>query len=176
MSGSWQLFAGARAVGDNGETDLDCGNSVMGLGFRIFFVNDDDSLQRTSLAKYERLYREDSNERLPQYAGKRVRCAVVVLLLEDRKPQSIARIDCNRILFDTEGRVDLKEWESHAQLIGHFLDIPIAEQDQDNVIDAQSVFARKRYKREAKWPLTPEIEGAIEEAIFGSGTDFPRIV
>lgn len=147
----------------------------MGLSFRIFIIDDDDGLQRISLAKYERLFQEDSKERLPQYAGKRVRCALVVLLLEDRKPQSIAWIDCNRILFDTEGRMDLKEWEGHAQLISHFLDFPIKEQDQDNVIDAQSVFARKRYKREAKWPLTPEIERAIEEAIFGSGTDFPRI-
>ena len=148
----------------------------MGLGFRVFFINDDDSLQRISLAKYERLYREDSNEQLPQYAGKRVRCALVVLLLEDRKPQSIAWIDCNRILFYAEGRVDLKEWESHAQLISYFLDFPIKEQDQDNVIDAQSVFARKRYKREAKGDLTPEIEQAIEEAIFGGGTGFPRIL
>ena len=148
----------------------------MGIGFRIFIIDDDDSLQRISLAKYERLYQEDSNERLLQYAGKRVRCAMVVLMLEERKPQSIARIDCSRILFDAEGRVDLKEWRRHAQLISHFLDFPIKEPHRDNVIDAQSVFARKRYEREAKWPLTPGIERAIKKAIFGSGTDFPRIV
>ena len=148
----------------------------MGQGFRVFFIDDDDSLQRISFAKYERLYQEDSNERLPQCAGKSVRCALVVLLLEDRKPQSIVWIDCNRIIFDAKGGVDLKELENHAQLISHFLDLPIEEQDQNNVIDAQGVFARRRYKREAKWDLTPEIKRSIEEAIFGGGTGFPRIV
>ena len=32
---------------------------------------------------------------------------------------------------------------------------------------------RKRYRRAAKWSLTPEIERTIEEAIFGSGTNSP---
>ena len=43
----------------------------MGIGHRVFIVNDDDSLQRIPLAKYERLYQEDSQERLLQYAGQR---------------------------------------------------------------------------------------------------------
>lgn len=67
----------------------------MGLGYRVFIVNDYDSLQRISLAKYERLYREDSQERLLEYAGQKVRCALVILLVEERKPQSIAWIDCH---------------------------------------------------------------------------------
>jgi hypothetical protein len=148
----------------------------MGVGHRVFIVNDDDSLQRISLAKYERLYQEDSQERLLQYAGQRVRCALVVLFLEERKPQSITWIDCHRIPFNTEGRVDLKEVENHARSIGGFLDLPIEERKRDKIIDAHSVFARKRYEREAKWSLTPELEQAIEMAIFGSNPGFPRIV
>jgi len=144
----------------------------MGMGFRIFFVGEDGSLQRISLARYERLYRKDSKECLPRYADKRVRCAMVVLDVEDRKPQSIARIDCSLVPFDSEGRVDLKEWEKRSQLVGYFLDLPIEEQSQDKIIDAQSLFAKKRYEREAKWSLTPEIEQAIEAAIFGSNSGF----
>jgi len=139
----------------------------MGIGFRIFFVDEDDSLERISLARYERLYRKDSKERLPRYAGKHVRCAMIALDLEDRKPQSITWVDCSIVPFDTEGRLDFKEWEKRSQLIGYFLDLPIEEQRQDKIIDAQSLFAKKRYEREAKWSLTPEIEQAIEAAIFG---------
>lgn len=144
----------------------------MGMGFRIFFVDEDGSLQRISLARYERLYRKDSKERLPRYADKQVRCAMVVLDVEDRKPQSIAWIDCSIVPFDSEGRVDLKEWEKRSQLVGYFLDLPIEEQSQDKIIDAQSLFAKKRYEREAKWSLTPDIEQAIEAAIFGPNSGF----
>ena len=148
----------------------------MGLGHRVFIVNDDDSLQRISLAKYERLYQEDSQERLLQYAGQRVRCALVVLLIEERKPQSITWIDCHRIPFNDEGRVDLKEWENQRLHIVNSLDLPVKESKRDKIIDAHGVFARKRYEWEAKWSLTPEIEQAIEEAIFGIRTNFPWIV
>ena len=148
----------------------------MGLGYRVFIVNDDDSLQRISFAKYERLCREDTPEQLLQYAGQRVRCALVVLLIEERKPQSIVWIDCHRIPFNAKGQVDLKEWENQGRQIVHFLDLPINEPKRDKIIDAHGVFARKRYEREAKWSLTPEIEQAIDEAVFGSSTNFPRIV
>ncbi len=147
----------------------------MGLGYRVFIVNDDNSLQRIPFAKYERLYREDSQERLLEFAGRKVRCALVILFVEERKPQSIAFIDCHRIPFTAEGSVDLKEVENHVRSIGDFLDLPIKEQKRDKIIDAQSVFARNRYEREAKWSLTPELEQAIEEAIFGNNCGFPRI-
>ena len=148
----------------------------MGLGYRVFIVNDDDSLQRIPFAKYDRLYREDSQEQLLQYTGQRVRCAFVILLVEGRKPQSIAFIDCHRIPFNAAGRVDLKEVEDYARSIGGFLDLPVEKRKRDKIIDAHSVFARKRYEREAKWSLTPELEKAIEKAIFGSNPGFPRIV
>lgn len=147
----------------------------MGLGYRVFIVNDDNSLQRIPFAKYERLYREGSQERLLEYAGQKVRCALVILLVEEREPQSIAWIDCHRIPFDSEGRVDLKEVENNVRSIGDLLDLPIEKQKRDKVIDAHSVFARKRYEREAKWSLTLELEQAIEEVIFGSNPGFPRI-
>ena len=98
-----------------------------------------------------------------------------MLFLEERKPHSITWIDCHCIPFNTEGRVDLKEVEDHVRSIGGFLDLPIEKQKRDKIIDAHSVFTRKRYEREAKWSLTPELEQAIKEAIFGSSSDFPRI-
>ena len=47
--------------------------AIMGLGMRIFIVKDDGSLERLSVGRYNRLLRHDSNERLLQYVGKRVR-------------------------------------------------------------------------------------------------------
>jgi hypothetical protein len=45
----------------------------MDAGLRIFIVNDDNSLERLALKKYERLMQRDPDISLPQYAGKRVR-------------------------------------------------------------------------------------------------------
>lgn len=55
----------------------------MGIGLRIFLVNDDDSLERLAVARYERLLRRDPEECLPQYAGKRVRYALVAYEVEN---------------------------------------------------------------------------------------------
>jgi len=67
----------------------------MGIGLRIFLVNDDDSLERLAVARYDRLLRRNLEERLPQYAGKRVRYALVAYEVENRKPVEILRIEYN---------------------------------------------------------------------------------
>jgi len=59
---------------------------IMGIGIRIFLVNDDDSIRRFPLTRFERLIRRDPEERLRPFAGKPVRCAEVALKLEQRKP------------------------------------------------------------------------------------------
>ena len=51
----------------------------MGIGLRIFLVNDDNSIQRLAVARYDRLLRRDPEERLPRYAGKRLGCSGFVL-------------------------------------------------------------------------------------------------
>jgi len=76
----------------------------MGIGLRIFLVNDDDSLERLAVARYERLLRRDPKERLPQYAGKRVRYALVAYEVENRIPVEILKIEYNYLSLDSEGR------------------------------------------------------------------------
>jgi len=65
----------------------------MGVGLRIFIVNDDNSLERLALTRYERLMRRDPDISFPQYSGKRVRYAEVAIELENRKPVEILRME-----------------------------------------------------------------------------------
>ena len=51
----------------------------MGLGTRIFIVKEDDSLQRLTLKRYNLLIKGHPDEGLMQYAGKRIRYALIVL-------------------------------------------------------------------------------------------------
>jgi hypothetical protein len=58
----------------------------MGLSIRVFIVEDDDSINRLPLAQYERLLKRGPDERLLKYAGKRVRYALLVVDLVNRRP------------------------------------------------------------------------------------------
>ena len=89
----------------------------MGISLRIFLVNDDDSIQRLALARYDRLLERDPKERLPQYADKRVRYALAVVDLVDREPVEILRIQYSYLSFDSEGRIDLSEGKREARLL-----------------------------------------------------------
>jgi len=73
----------------------------MGIGIRVLLVDDDDSIKRFPLTRYERLLRRNPNERLPQYAGKRVRFAEVAVELEERKPVQIIRAVYGILPFDS---------------------------------------------------------------------------
>ena len=72
----------------------------MGLAVRVFLVEDDGYLRRLPLARYERLLRGEAEGFFPQYAGKRVRYAFVVVDLVDCSvlpPSSSIRWACSRI-------------------------------------------------------------------------------
>jgi hypothetical protein len=143
----------------------------MGIGFRVFLINEDDSLQRLPVTSYERLLDGEPGERLLKYAGKRVRCAMVSLKVRGRKPQSIIRIDYHFLSFDVEGRIDKSEQDKEMRLIAEFISpiIPTIFEEEGSVkiVDARSQFAEKRYKQEFRWLPSPEIEEAIMIAIFG---------
>ncbi len=139
----------------------------MGIGLRVFLISDDDSLERLSLSRYERLLRHDPTERFPQYAGNRVRYALVMLEMEHRRPVAILRIQCSFLQFDSEGRLDIKEREREARMAVELFPPLLVEEHPQQVIDARHRFARKRYTNEYQWNPSAEIENAIEEAIFG---------
>jgi hypothetical protein len=77
---------------------------IMGLSIRIFMVEDDDTVKRLPLARYERLLRRDPDKRLSRYASKRVRYALIVVDLVNRQPIEVVRDEYAYLDFDGEGR------------------------------------------------------------------------
>lgn len=139
----------------------------MGVSLRIFLVDDDDSIKRFPLTRYERLYRRDPKERFPEYAGKRVRYAEVAVELVQRKPVEILRMQYFIMSFDSEGRIDASEQQKENRLAMELLPPFGVDGQSGQVIDAHHRFARKRYDNEYKWRPSPEVEQAIVHAIFG---------
>ncbi len=143
----------------------------MGISLRIFIVDDDDKLQRLPLARYDRLLAPNSKECMPQYAGKRVRYALVVVDLINRTPVEILRFEYSFLSFDAEGRIDPTESEKEARLAFEILPpLPfLFDKPTDNVIEARHLFSKKRFENEYKWTPAPRIEDAIVNAVFERG-------
>jgi hypothetical protein len=142
----------------------------MGIGVRIFLIDDYDSLHRISMARYDRMTNPDSDERFTKYAGRRIRCAMIFLEVKERRPISVVRTDYYYLPFDDEGRIDNIELEKEIRLTSEMSQPIFEEQSLKKVLDARSHFAKKRYKHEFRWTPNPAIEIAIMRAIFGKNT------
>jgi len=141
----------------------------MGISLRIFFVNDDDSIKRFQLARYERLLEGNPKERLPQYADKRVRYILLVVDLLNREPVEILRVQYSYLSFDSDGLIDPAKLREEVMLfIEIFPPEPIIRYPWDPVKPNRSL-PGKCYDHENKWAPTQEIETSIVEAIFGVG-------
>ena len=141
----------------------------MGISIRVLLVDDEDSLKRLPLTRYERLIRGNPNERLPQYAGKRVRFAEVAVELEERKPVQIIRAVYGILPFDSEGRIDAAEYEKEMRLSAEMMPPILADRSSPKIVDAKHKFAKKRFVDQFRWEPTPQIDKSIVEAIFVKG-------
>jgi hypothetical protein len=140
---------------------------TMGLGLRIFLITEDDSLRRLSGEKFQRLRRGEPEERLPEYANKQLRYALVVLETEHRKPVAIHMVQYAYLFFDAEGTLDRTNLEQAARLALDMVPPAASDINDEWVIDARHRFAKKRYHDQYKWTPTPELEAAIVRAVLG---------
>jgi hypothetical protein len=139
----------------------------MGLGTRIFIVKEDDSIERLSLKQYNRLIKGHPDGRLLQFAGKRIRYALMVLEMINRKPIEILMAEYSFLAFDSQGRLDVSEREKSIRLAMDMLEPIASEQKSRKVIDVKHKFAKRRFDDRYLWKPSPEIETAIQRAIFG---------
>ncbi len=121
---------------------------TMGLSIRIFIVEDDDTIRRLPLARYERLFNLDPDERHLEYAGKRVRYALIVVDLVNRQPVEILRDEFGFLDFDDKGRLKVSELGIEESLAFDMLAPLLSDQTNNQVIDARHKFAKKRYFRQ----------------------------
>ncbi len=139
----------------------------MGMGSRLFLIDDNDSIQRLSMAQLDCLLRFDRRETLPQYAGKRIRCAMAILEVTGRQVRTIRHIDYFILPFDAKGLIDKKEWTRGVRIALELMPSVLREDHPKQVIDARHHFMKRRYDHEFKWKPSRKIEEEIVAAIFG---------
>jgi len=102
----------------------------------------------------------------PQFAGMRIRYALFVLEMINRKPVKILMTEYSFLFFDSEGRLDKNEREKATQLVMDTLEPIGPAQKSGTVINVKHKFAKKQYDDRYQWIPSPEIETAIQRAIF----------
>ncbi len=141
----------------------------MGLGYRFFIIEKDHSLRRVPFVRYNRLLKREPEETFAKYAGKRIRYALVVLELSNRKPVKIVESQYAVLTLDENGRIDAEEFDQELRL-GIQMVTPLdSNRNHSNVIDAKHRFAMKRFQNRYLWKPTRGIKAAIAKAIFSDG-------
>ncbi len=138
----------------------------MTLSYRIYFVDENDSIKKMSQDKFQRLMNGDRKTSCPEYAGKKMRNVFVLLDIEDRKPLKIRRVDGGYVTFDEDGRFDKEDSLEQMSAAMSCMSIPGVTADDPNVIDAQSKFAQKTFDHKYKWEPGEYLMSEIERMIF----------
>jgi hypothetical protein len=133
----------------------------MSIGVRIMFL-DGDRIIRVSQRRFEGLVDRDLNEAMPEYAGQRIRCAMVYVQLADRKPLEVVRIDYMVLPLDPEGRVDADLQSRKMMLAGEMFGFGMTG-TAERVVDFGPYLAEKQYRAEYKWKPTENEERALVE-------------
>lgn len=147
----------------------------MSLGYRIFFVHDED-VQKISQKQFNSLYPRKSTA-LPEYAGKTVLSVLVVLELVARKPDCVIRMDTHKIRFDVEGFID-EAYENEgmqlaaSKLDGLFGDLNIRNVEKTSSLKLKTrnsvIEAGKRFD-DRRWAQRhPRLSGPVLKKILNS--------
>jgi repressor LexA len=110
-------------------------------------------------------------ECFPEYAGKRVRYALVAIDLVDRKPVEFLYMEYGYLDFDANGQLDIVEQEKADRLGGEMIDFKEEYLLSPKIVHAQDRFAQKRYVDKYRWTPTEELEATIMLKAWGINLD-----
>jgi hypothetical protein len=127
---------------------------IMRVGVRFFVVKSDDTFERWSQARFNRVWEGD--EPVLEFAGRRLRCAVVFVETKGRKAVNVRGVEWNVLAMDITGRHD------RMSALRDAVDVVSAATSPypSPIADAR----RKFYDRKAHWEPTPALRAAILDA------------
>ena len=133
---------------------------------RIFVVGQDDTLYRLGRAKFSGMLDDPERQRVPRFAGQRVRMAEAIVELRDRMPCAVVRFVYEMLRFDAQGRLDrralVRQNAALAELlVGRVVADPTT--NDDPVVDASSRFIA----RGGRWQPSPSLARRIQQAVLG---------
>jgi len=109
-------------------------------GYRTLFINEDDSIEKISQAKMNKLLKGEYA--IPKYADKKVRTVQALVETFGNKVTSITHLWYDKITFNSEGKIDKDERMQHLSLAVNSAFVSISAEEKENliIIDATQFF------------------------------------
>ena len=141
----------------------------MSIGYRVFVINPDDTLEQFSHKTYDRFFLE-GEPAMPQYAGRRIDIATVLYETKNRRPHRLINIYLDRHTVNDDGSLDESEKRRGMRgavdrIFSKATPAPRSTPATSTVIQATDLFELRREAHQ-RAALTPELHNKIVEAIF----------
>jgi len=134
----------------------------MGIGVRSFLIDDKGLVSRVPWCRMSRLFQGEPTQEFRMHSGKPVRCAIVFLEFENRRPARILRTEFNVLYIDEKGGLDSEAQSQQLRLIGQSLDDALAlGGPRGNVVDMRPRLARKKLREKFEWTPSEDVLDAI---------------
>ena len=138
----------------------------MGFSLRIFFIDENDNIQQIPQTRYQKLVEGKPEAAFPEYGNTRIRCAEIVVELENRAPVGIARTNYGFIQLDADGNIDQAYTDEMGQVIAQMMSGMPLPGDPKNLVRASGKIAGKRFQEKYTWTPSRVLERALFERAF----------
>ena len=137
----------------------------MGYSCQRYLVARDDTIYRMASAAFDRMLRDPSDSRVPEFAGQRVRSAEVIVELVGKEPVAVARTSLNVLAFDAAGHLDAGRLRT--QQLARFDSVlaPVLGSPNrgDKIVEADTRFIAQG----GTWTPSKSVAQALNDAAFG---------
>lgn len=144
----------------------------MGLSSRLFLLSADDTLHALASTAFMRMLRREDVARVPDFAGKRVRQASIVMELQNGTPSRMVHWTFSVLDIDADGLLDVERLSAQqfARVDDPFEPARPAQDNGGLIIDA----ARHFVARGGSWEPDERLLRCIEAAALGH-VSCPRV-
>ena len=137
----------------------------MGLASRSFLLSPDDTLHALGGTALMRMLRQEAVSRLPEFVGRRVRLASVVVELESRNPLRVLHRTFSILVIGADGLLDVTRLNAQqvARMDDMLASVAGAPATRAPVVDAASRFVA----RGGSWEPDDRLLSRIDAAALG---------
>lgn len=137
----------------------------MGLSYRLFLLDPNDTIYRLANAKFARMLLDPTSYRFPPFAGHRIRSADTIVALEGRTPVQVLRITCGMLIFDDKGCLDVQTlWRRQSARLEVVMGSVLCPTKGDtNVVETASQFIVQG----DRWTLSGALAERVGAAALG---------
>lgn len=130
----------------------------MGIGVRSFLVDEAGTVSRIPWRKMTRLFQGHPTAEFEPHSGRPVRCAIVFLEYENRRPSRILRTEFSVLYIGTGGALDPEAQSQQLRLIGQSLDDaqPLGGH-AGKVVDIRPYLARRQLREKFEWTPSEDV-------------------